>query len=73
MSHTAWLKYLSFCLYHRIHLVSLQHHKESPVTSHRPAVTVSSCPLLRLHTISRSLTAGVKAPKTDSVFTLQLS
>ncbi|CAB1426359.1 unnamed protein product [Pleuronectes platessa] len=48
-------------------------YKESPVGSHRPPVSVASCPLLRLHTISQSLTAGVTAPRTIPVFALQLS
>lgn len=65
---------LFFSLPAQYDLFSFSHdYKESPVGSHRPPVSVSSCPLLRLHTISQSLTAGVKAPETNSVFTLQLS
>lgn len=45
------------------YLMFLLDYKESPVSSHRPPVSVSSCPLLRLHTISQSLTATVKAPR----------
>lgn len=45
---------LSLSLSHNIiYLVFLQDFKESPVSSHRPPVSVSSCPLLRLHTISQ--------------------
>lgn len=39
----------------------LQEYKESPVTSHRPPISVSSCPLLRVHTISQSLTVAAEA------------
>lgn len=39
---------------HKIYILFLQDYKESPVSSHRPPVSVSSCPLLRLHAISQS-------------------
>ncbi len=71
--HAAAVQLFSISQYIMIYLVFLQDYKESPVGSHGPPVSVSSCPLLRLHTISQSLTAGVKAPETNSVFTLQLS
>lgn len=60
---TAAVQLFSVPQHNVIYLVFLQDYKESPVSSHRPPVSVSSCPLLRLHTISRSLTAVVKEPK----------
>lgn len=51
---TVTVQLFSLTQYNTIYLVFLQDYKESPVSSHRPPVSVSSCPLLRLHTISQS-------------------